>query len=251
MALALSLSSSAFAFVSEAEFIDALRKVETDYHEDVMKIGLNLIIDGEYQNDTQNAYTSRVGKKQVIKVFGGIAREPMISADGISFVACHELGHTLGGDPTKAIGTNYYSSEGQSDYFASVKCFKRVYRSEDNEAIISLLKVPFLIKATCNEQFKSDANEAALCIRTSLAAIEVTNWLAKFSKIPAPSIENKDPTVVTSTQLDFPSLQCRLDTLLAGAICKSQTVGDNPGKLNDGYCEYNEIGSRPLCWFKP
>lgn len=251
MALALSLSSSAFAVVSESEFIETLKKVESTYREDVKKVGLNLIVDGEYQNETQNAYTTRLGKNQVIKVFGGVAKIGMISADAISFVTCHELGHTLGGNPTNTTGSNFYSLEGQSDYFASVKCFKRINRNEDNETLIKNLNVPFSIRASCNEQFRGEANEAALCIRTSLTGVEVANWMAILGSVGTSSIDRKDPTVVTSTKLGFPSNQCRLDTFLAGALCKPQTFGDDPTKPNDGFCESNEIGARPLCWFKP
>ena len=251
VALALALSSSAFAAISETEFTDALKKVENVYKSDVAKLDLNLVVDGEFQNDTQNAYTSRLGKTQLIKVYGGGARISGISADGISLVACHELGHTLGGTPNKASNNTYYSTEGQSDYFATVKCFKRINRSEDNESIVSGLKVPFAIKATCSEQFKDDANEAALCIRTSIAGLEVATWLSAMGKVATPSVDHKDSSVVSSTNIGFPVAQCRLDTFLAGALCKSQTFGDDPTKLNDGYCEKNEIGARPLCWFKP
>lgn len=252
VALALSLSTTAFAVVNEADFRDALKKIETTYKDDVAKLGLNLVVDGEYENDTQNAYTSRLGKTQLIKVYGGVAKAATISADDISFIACHELGHTLGGNPNTSVGNNtYYSNEGQSDYFASVKCFKRINRSEDNESIVSGLKVPFTIKAACNEQFKDDANEAALCIRTSMAGLETATWIAVIGKVAPLSIERKDPTIASSTNLSFPSTQCRLDTFLAGALCKSKTFGDDPTKLNDGYCANNEIGARPLCWFKP
>ena len=251
VASAFVISSSSFAAVNEADFINALKKVESTYSEDMKTIGYNLVIDGEYLNDTQNAQAARLGNKQIIKIFGGMTRSDNMSADGVILVACQVLGQTLGGAPIKGYGKNVFTSIGGADYFASVKCFKRVNRNDDNEKIVSSLKVPFRVRATCNEQFKEDANDAALCIRTSLAGIELANWLASTSRVPLPSTESHDPSKVEVTNLEFPEPQCRLDTFLAGALCKSQTFGDDPTKLNDGYCENDEVGARPLCWFKP
>jgi Zn-dependent protease with chaperone function len=53
-------------------------------------------------------------------MFGGLARDPLVTKDGFSAVICHEIGHHIAGAPRK--GFSWASNEGQADYFATTKC---------------------------------------------------------------------------------------------------------------------------------
>jgi len=73
-----------------------------------------LVIDKHWEDGTVNAYASENGNNDVISMFGGLARHPAITPDAFYLVACHEIGHHLGGAPKKG-NTQWASNEGQAD----------------------------------------------------------------------------------------------------------------------------------------
>ncbi len=58
-----------------------------------------------------------------------------LTTDGLAMVACHEIGHFLGGEPKKLRGRSnkksWSSAEGQADYYAA-RCLE-VYFSKGSE----------------------------------------------------------------------------------------------------------------------
>src|SRR5690606_7932026 len=69
-------------------------------------------------------YASRQGESWMIHMHGGLARYPIMSPGGMLLVACHEVGHHLGGAPKK--GLRWASSEGQSDYYGTLRCVREL-----------------------------------------------------------------------------------------------------------------------------
>lgn len=243
--------------LSEERYHDVIDKVERIYSPIVTADGAELKIDRLWESSTVNAGTFRDerGKHWHINLYGGFARLPLITEDGFALVICHEIGHHLGGAPKKNIETASWSSnEGQADYFATLKCLRRIFEKEDNEAINRAQEIPEIVSENCQESFP-DKKERALCIRNSMAGLAVARINATIQGTNFPSFETPDETEVGSTNEKHPRAQCRLDTYFMGSICE---VGHNTtlSQTNEvkGTCHSSlghTSGIRPTCWFKP
>lgn len=151
-------------------------------------------------------------------VFGGYARLPGMTADGVVAVLCHELGHGIGGAPFKDNGEKeLVSTEGQSDYFAYNSCLPRMFRR---------------IPPATTPQAASDKIEQ-ICIAKSSSKAELLNCYRLFAvleierayfaeHVSTPSktdYDTPDESVASKLNLDpyyYPSNQCRIDTMMAG-----------------------------------
>ena len=103
------------------EFNRVIDLVYKHYEPVVSNLGKRLVVERNWSDSTVNAYAYPKGDQMRVAMFGGLARHPEVTKDGFMMVMCHELGHHLGGAPMKS----WASNEGQSDYFAANKCFKR------------------------------------------------------------------------------------------------------------------------------
>jgi hypothetical protein len=128
-----------------------------------------------------------------IVVWGGMLSHPKMSPATLNLLLCHELGHYLGGPPLKS-RTGWSSTEGQSDYYSTSNCLKDLGVDET--------------------QFIN-------------SAIALTAIYAEATQQLPPHLEECDQTVATRMNYGYPTIQCRLDTLIAG---------------------WNER-PRPKCWF--
>ena len=186
-------------------------------------------------------------------MFGGLARHETITADGFALVVCHELGHHIGGAPrkTSAWASPWASNEGQADYFATLKCLRRVWNDENNAEVVASMEVPAELSAKC-----SSTDDAALCIRGGMAGMSVARlFQSLYGETKSPLFETPSTKVVTKTDDAHPATQCRLDTYFQGALCEKSFNENVDGKSEvTGTCHGStghKIGLRPLCWFKP
>lgn len=165
--------------------------------EDIFKSQMNhnLTVVFEHEDPKVNAEFTRNGDELTIRVWGGMLGHRLMNESTLLLLLCHEMGHYLGGPPTKARG-GWSSTEGQADYYSSSLCARNV----------GLDEVSFY--------------ESALNLARIYAAVT-------FS--PAPDLDRCDPLIVPRTNFGYPSVQCRLDTLLAG---------------------WRNL-PRPQCWFIP
>lgn len=163
-------------------------------------------------------------------LFGGYAKMSGMTADGVAMTLCHELGHGIGGAPMKKKNDNIpASTEGQSDYFASRHCIKRIFRHLAPSAPI---QAPSAYTASlCEKQFTS-AQELADCHR-GFQTLEVERMFLKSIPGGADTFyETPDQSVVEVVNTEptfYPSSQCRLDTMMAGILNQE----------------------RPRCWWAP
>jgi hypothetical protein len=249
-------SDSIFANdMTEAQFKSVTKKFERfftpildrDYNSD-------LEIYASWKSNTVNAFAEQSGKRKMITVYGGLARHPAITEDGLTAVLCHELGHHLGGYPKKS--TNKWSSaEGQSDYYATMKCLRQLWEGEDNIQIIQSLNVPQLVKEECARTFVN-TKDAALCERASLAGRSVAFMIQDLDHDSwVPRFETPDPLVARSMNYMHPYAQCRLDTFFQGSICPvRESIGFDNDSESVGACHAKNgdvRGLRPRCWFYP
>jgi hypothetical protein len=246
-----------FGGLSEAQFNAAIDKVETIYAPVIASMGAKLNIIRKWEDATVNAYAQQAGKEWKVSMFGGLARHETITEDGMSLVVCHEIGHHIGGAPQKASmwASSWASNEGQADYWATLKCLRKVWLNDDNEAVIAKMEVPETLTKTCDKE-KLWSVERAICIRGGMAGDSVARLFAALAKDPAPAkFETPSTKVVTKTDDNHPASQCRLDTYFQGALCEKSF---NEDVSNDtevtGTCHGSTgqtLGLRPLCWFKP
>lgn len=144
-------------------------------------------------NPRVNAEVVKENGLVAIVVWGGMISHPKMTAPVFYLLLCHELGHFLGGPPLKS-RNGWSSTEGQSDYYSSASCVKELGLDEG--------------------QFIE-------------AALGLTAIYAEVTRQAPPRLDTCDNTVSTRTNYGYPTIQCRLDTLLAG---------------------WNET-ARPKCWF--
>jgi hypothetical protein len=121
---------------TEQEFKGAIKHFEKFFGPQIEdEHNVELIVFGSWASNTVNAYAEKSDKKVMVTIYGGLARHKAITKDGFIAVLCHELGHHFGGYPKKS--TNKWSSaEGQADYYASMKCLRRLWKNEDNAQAI-------------------------------------------------------------------------------------------------------------------
>jgi hypothetical protein len=71
-----------------------------------------------------------------VSFFGPGVRHPKLTRDAFILLLCHELGHHFGGVPRKQLGPDspatagkdrWASAEGQSDFYATAVCAKRIF----------------------------------------------------------------------------------------------------------------------------
>jgi hypothetical protein len=255
--------------ITEARFNAVIDKVVDIYNPIISNMGASLTVDRNWADGTVNAYASQSGKNWKIAMFGGLARHNTITEDGFALVVCHELGHHIGGAPKKGGSTSggggwwgggagvssWASNEGQSDYFATLKCLRKAFLNDDNRSIVSAMDVPAPLISACKSATRNHAQDTALCIRTSMAGQSVANLFSALSKLPQAKFDSPDSNVVAATNDNHPRAQCRLDTYFQGSLCDISMNEDVSQKDEvKGTCHPSlghKIGNRPHCWFKP
>ncbi|WP_437288901.1 trypsin-like peptidase domain-containing protein [Sorangium sp. So ce406] len=209
-------------------------------------------------------------------------KEGVSSPDIASFIACHEIGHALGGFPFKrspaqhrqveGLATGQYgtvsSAEGQADYFATKECLPRLWSTEREVNALFRGTVTEYAKARCDAAWEGvDAQD--LCYRIAAVAEGFGRWARRpGDSRPVPDLSTPHTDEVTLTEANNPPLQCRVDTLLQGALCPTKFRGTAiPGLIQpyDQVLTYSPeveaaaapdsctegTGSRPRCWFAP
>ena len=172
----------------------------------------------------------------------------------------HELYHHLGGFPkyqgegvwTNNASTHWASNEGQSDYGAALKCFKRMVEN-DKDINSRFNKCNAGREEAC---CKKPPYEAQICVRTVRAGISVSNVLHDLAEETYKiDLNTPDKTVVKQTYDAHPNAQCRMDTYYAGAICDADINEEfSDVEPKQGSCSKeagDKIGVRPLCWYAP
>lgn len=241
--------------MTEERFNEIIDLADKHYRPIVKAKGGKLKWSRGWNNGTVNASAQRTffGTWKV-NMYGGLARHELVTDDAFALVVCHELGHHLGGAPTNSFPNSWASVEGQSDYFGTLKCFRRIFESDDNMAIIAKMDVPQTVKDMCAANFTLD-NDMALCVRGSMAGLSLAKLLGSLRNNTNISFETPDTNVVDSTDSRHPAAQCRLDTYFQGALCTERVSNEVSNRdLLAGTCnraENDTMGIRPLCWFKP
>lgn len=233
--------------ITESSFEAVLTRVESIYAPIFAAKGKKLRVNRKWADDTVNAGAMQFNDTWVINMYGGLARHKAVTAEGFALVACHEIGHHIGGYPkTDAL---WPTNEGGSDYFATLKCLRRALTGEEDASKLE----PAAVRA-CQAAFASEP-ERKLCRLGALAGMSIAALFQDLrgQRVP-PSYATPDPTVVAKTNDSHPDTQCRLDTYFQGALCaKSPDEGQADGASGPGACtaaQGHSTGLRPRCWYK-
>ena len=240
--------------ISEEQFNSVIDRVEAMYAPIVAQHGGNLTVVRKWTDGTVNAYAEQEGKEWKVSMFGGLARHKTITEDGMALVICHEIGHHLAGAPRYSDSDDWASNEGQSDYFATTKCLRRVWEKDNNLEIIAKMDLPVSLVDACEKNW-TEAADRAVCKRASMSGMSVANLFAALGWSKVPKFETPDQKVVAATNDNHPAAQCRLDTYFQGSLCEVpySTDFDSASEVT-GACHSStgqSVGLRPLCWFKP
>ncbi len=237
--------------IGQPLFNKIVDRIEEVYTPIFLAQGRTFLVERRWKDPLVNAIAREKDRVSSIHMYGGLARHPMITPDGFLMVACHEVGHHLGGAPFYS-PKQWASSEGQSDYFATLKCMKLVLADIDNVAVVSRMAVDPTARRYCASIYK-DANEAAICIRSLMGGKALATVLGSLGGAAKPDFMTPDRSQVDNTDVTHPAAQCRLDTYSAGALCSVDNKFD-PKDARVGTCDnwgVHARGQRPHCWFNP
>jgi len=204
-----------------------------------------------------------------------------LSADVITLMICHEVGHALAGFPFKNDGREKAQSQGlpsgqygsvisaeeNSDYFASKECLPRLWAGQRAVNAKFRATASEYVKTRCDQVWPG-VDEQNLCYRSAAAAESLGRWLGKLDD-PMPRVDKPSKTIVEQTLWTYPpGAQCRVDTIFHGALCRTKFRStDVPGliePLAEVWRQRPEVeaaaapdscleglGARPRCWFAP
>ncbi len=237
----ISVASAHDSVILTSTDMDSLiQKVKAVYDPIFHKEGMTLQFNTHWDSPMKNAFASQGTGVAKIDVYGGLGKAKYMSRDHFILLMCHEIGHHLGGEP-RMHGENYWSSmEPQADYFAGKECLKKVLEGEVEVAV-----VPKVVDALCQERYPI-FSEYATCTRSALAAelfgkrdFGATHFDSEPEAYELKPISLLNPwgnrPDLAYRFGNYPSSQCRLDTIYQGALC-------NEDECSEG------IGMKPVCW---
>ena len=257
------------ANMTEVEFNNIIDLAVEHYASVIESHGATLKFNRLWTNSTVNASAQQSGSTWIVNMYGGLARRPEVTPDGFALVVCHELGHHLAGYPLYNRGFgNWASNEGQSDYFASQACARKIWGAQKLENSLFRSTVDPLAKEGCDAAWATEEDQN-LCYRVAMAGHSLASLLGALRQSPAVSFSTPDQNQVAGTSDGHPQAQCRLDTYYQGALCDADfdtylIPGRNhpEGQRSEGAeavaaensctrAAFDPMGTRPRCWFKP
>ncbi len=240
--------------ITRDQYRKIIKRFMREFAPDMESRGWRLEIPDLWDVSEVQAFASINGNSRQIVVMGGMARHPRMTEDGLTLVFCHELGHHLGGAPV-ALYQNGLSIEGQADYFATLKCARRMFSAEANWQFLSLTNwnVTPIMRAECETSFQ-EREQIAVCVRSLVASYTMGLVNAEIKNSPVqPKLTTPDKRIAATLNIGHTSPQCRLDTYVAGALCPVQVSLDlSDFDLDVGACSRwfgQKRGVRPLCWY--
>ena len=241
---------------------ETAEKIKTAYSRKFAEKGLYLTIYAKLKTSIPFRVSSRIDDNRFSMTLTGLLNgyvtdENALNADGLLGMACFAVGQGLAGAPLRT--ETYYegmSNPGQADYFVTLKCLRQFWRGEDNSLWVSQNEVDQIVVESCKAVY-SDLEKAHLCMRVAMAGKNMFYFAFSFSSTlydPSkyPSFATPSNLIVDETFHSLMDLQCRLDTVLQGALCDNnidEDLDDNDPSI--GTCYPTGVGARPRCWFNP
>lgn len=246
------------ANMTQKEFNEIIESVASIYRPVVKGHRAKLQMNNLWTDTTVNASANQSGSTWEVNMYGGLARRKEVTKDGFAMVVCHEVGHHLAGYSFYG-ETEWAASEGQSDFWATQVCARRVFAGSKTKQAVSKFATQ-----QCDKKFK-DATERSVCYRTADASQSLANLLSVLNDGDVPKFTTPDRTEVRVTDPTHPQAQCRLDTYLAGALCGSEwkeslipgkrfadrtsPAAEREAAKYGCFKESDGLAAHPRCWF--
>lgn len=203
------------------------------------------------------ASVKNTGSAYVVVLYGGLLASPKLTPDGFRNVLCHELSHHFGGaprrlppidweGPTGPNGRSLTTSEAQADYAATQTCFRKLVRGQRHqEHLNGTGRSPRLV-SLCEAAWGPGSEDSLICQRAALGGYNMLRLVLDFPI----SFETPSTLIASKTESEsYPERQCRLDTSLAGALCRDERPVILPATdAAQSECSHPE-GARPACWY--
>ena len=240
--------------VTQDSFFETVRRIRSKFSPIIFDQGGDLNVIASWASNTVNATASQRGDNWNVTLYGGLARRPEMTQDGFMLVACHEIGHHLAGYPQF---NSWGAAEGNADYFAIYGCARGFWEDETQINALFATVIPPFPKSICDDRFRMDSQERKdLCYREVMAAFSLAELL---SYIVDEEINVDTPSEYEApyTNLDYPTVQCRFDTLVQSALCEETISFDvipwTEREMAAVSCHQSKgqtEGLRPRCGFK-
>lgn len=253
------LSASAQSSLAPEEIQNVFQKIQNLYAPIAKVAAGEFLLQVSWERTTQGASANRDEmNKYVIGVDGGLLVSNRTNSDSLKMALCHEAGHLFGGQPLRPApaewegpldesGLSLLSAEGQADYYATSVCFRHMVAGEDHRESLKGRAIPQRIIKACDSVWGDRTSDSFLCQRTALAGLDFLNLVMEFPI----SLNKTDDSVVSKTlNGEYPARQCRLDTLVAGALCNVDAPLDFVRKDKSSEGCRKGIAARPACWYK-
>ncbi len=238
--------------IDKITFHRILDEISNIYQPIFKQRGMKFKIVSEWDSNQFNAFASRGEPESVryVTMYGGLASSPFMTEDGLRMVACHEIGHHLGGAPTYSESMNWASAEGEADYWGTLKCMRIVLSYQDNVAWVRRHPIDSFAQMACFRNFQTP-NDQAICMRSVVAGLALARGL-DFSTRPNYTKPSREKVAVTME--GHPDPQCRLDTYVAASLCPISPAYElNQYPQYKAFCDPRHVrqsnGVRPSCWY--
>lgn len=212
------LPTGLLAGSTSVHFMETRKHFNDLYGEEIRQtFGRSLQIQQDDENPLYFGGASLEKDRYVISVGRDILSLPSMTKDAQAYLLCHEIGHLLGGEPRKS---EWASSEGQSDYFAAFSCLRKVFPHTQ-----TVQKRPHpVLKEACQKRFSKSASQQE-CERIGTAGEALIEAIYVFMDVPQmikPDFSTPAAPNTIGKKINYPTLQCRLDTVLAGALLQER-----------------------------
>jgi hypothetical protein len=229
---------------TEARYHEVLNRFIAIMKPRVEARGGVLRIKRDWSDGAVNAWAWREGNRYWVEAPGGAARYYLINEEAFLATLCHEMGHLLGGAPSR----HEISFEGQSDYYSAAKCLRMVLAEIEPFKVI-----PPSAEIVSSCSVWPDQEQRTICERTMIGALSVTSYYAQLDKVIVPQISTPSEEKVNQTLRSHPTAQCRLDSYVAGALCPvphSEDFKDSDPQAGACHLGHFPQYARPGCWFR-
>ena len=216
-----------FASINEQQFHQIPKDILRVMSSDIRKSGLELSLKTDWESAMVNAGANREENTGKLFFYGGYAKLQTMTVNSFAHTVCHELGHLIA-PGIKTMPTNKYTSEAQSDYYATNICLKKYFQSFESN--ISFKSLGDFHKKLCKESYKEKRmlNLCAGLIQASIDQLNVENQIKPTLAWKNYNQLDKSKTKITQYN-GYPSTGCRYTTSIHGALNLA----------------------RPKCWFNP
>ncbi len=240
-----------------------LQEFERLYRSQTVALGFKFVLNIDEVSASESADAQRDTREGRVTVTRRLLQNPRMSDDGLRTILCHEIGHILGGAPRRNVppewdgptapdGLSFMSSEGQADYYATLVCFRQLVRGQNHKAVLTALgagDTDSLLADKCDRAHGNKTEDALICRRAVRGAF---NMLQMIKTFPI-AIGAESGFIAGMTITDaYPDRQCRLDTFMAGALCRTEFVPTSASFDFDvasvNTCA-SDLAQRPKCWY--